>query len=139
MYPYEDIAKYLNLLKEGRGKYNCSVEWDYIHETFTAQQHQDETGIHIADLTASALHKALELKQHSMTDDRFERNLFPILYRKPISQARALLRNQAFPAQRNEVSSGEGKVRIYEAYSITVVRPPRSTLAGALHRADSAH
>lgn len=82
LYPYEDIAKYLNLLRDGRGKYNCSIEWDYIHETFTAQKHKDETGIHIADLTASSLHKALEQKQHDMTDDRFERNLMPILYRK---------------------------------------------------------
>ena len=28
MYPYEDLAEYLNKLKNGRERHNCSVDWD---------------------------------------------------------------------------------------------------------------
>ena len=82
MYPYEELASYLNKLKDGRGRFNCSAEWQFIHEEFTSDKHADETGLHLADLVASSLHMAVEPKQHDMIDDRFERNLIPVIYRK---------------------------------------------------------
>lgn len=81
-YPYDDLCDYLNRLKGGRERYNCSIEWAFIHPTILHTKHKNETAIHLADIAASAFHKALEPKQHGMTDDRFSRNLFPCLYRR---------------------------------------------------------
>jgi hypothetical protein len=81
-YPYEELCDYLNRLKGGRERYNCSIEWDYIHPTILHTKHKNEAAIHLADIAASAFHKAIEPKLHGMTDDRYARNLFPGLYRR---------------------------------------------------------
>lgn len=82
MYPYEDLCAYLDKLKNGQGKYNCSAEWDYIDEEIEVIPHENEQPIHLADIVASSFHRAIETKKHGMTDDRFARNLFPSLYRR---------------------------------------------------------
>lgn len=82
VYPYPDLCEYLNRLESGQERYNCSIEWKYIHPHVLATPHEDERPIHLADIAASAFHKAIEPKKHGMTDDRFLRNLFPILYRR---------------------------------------------------------
>ncbi|MBG0800838.1 DUF3800 domain-containing protein [Methylocystis sp. H4A] len=81
MYPYDELASYLTKLQKGQARYNCSVNWDFVHEEFTSQRHQNETGIHLADIIASSLHMAIEPKQHGITDDRFQRNLLPMIFR----------------------------------------------------------
>lgn len=79
-YPYEDLCKYLNRLQKPNTKYNCSIEWNYLHPTIESEKHKNETPIHFADLAASAFHRAIEPKQHGMTDDRYLRNLLPAVY-----------------------------------------------------------
>ena len=44
--------------------------------------HVNESPIHLADTIASALHRAIEPKQHGMVDDRFQRNLLKLHYRR---------------------------------------------------------
>lgn len=82
MYSYDDLCEYLDRIKAGRDRYNCSAEWQYVDETIRVIPHANEQPIHLADVVASALHKAIEPKKHGMTDDRFQRNLAPAVYRK---------------------------------------------------------
>ncbi len=82
MYPYEDLCAYFSKLKSGRSQYNTSAEWQYIDTEVGYLPHQNEHAIHIADIVASAMHRAIEPKKHGMTDDRFQRNLAPLVYRR---------------------------------------------------------
>lgn len=82
MYPYDSLIEYLGKLRNGRMRYNSSIEWDYIDPEIGYMPHRDEHPIHLADIAASALHKAIEPKRHGMTDDRFQRNLGQAIYRK---------------------------------------------------------
>jgi hypothetical protein len=82
MHSYEDVSAYLRRLRQGHGRYNCSAEWCFIDPKVHLLPHADETETHLADITASALHRALEPKQADITDDRFERNLARTLYRR---------------------------------------------------------
>jgi hypothetical protein len=81
-YPYKDLCDYLNKLRGGREKYNCSIEWPFLHPHVRDRKHANEQGIHLADIAASAFHRALEPKLLGMTDDRFTRNLARCLYRR---------------------------------------------------------
>jgi hypothetical protein len=79
---YGELCEYLNRLQTGKLRYNCSIEWDYLHDVVTCEPHANEQPIHLADIAASALHKAIEPKAHGMTDDRYQKNLHPALYRR---------------------------------------------------------
>jgi len=81
MYPYGDLVEYLEKLRKGKG-YNTSIEWKYIEQDFDCTPHVNEAPVHLADIAASAIARAIEPKAHGMTDDRFQRNLSPALYRK---------------------------------------------------------
>lgn len=80
MYPYSDMLSYMKRLRGGG--HNCSVEWDFVDPSLAVTPHVDETPIHLADFAASALAMACEPKQHEMTDDRFQRNLSPVIYKR---------------------------------------------------------
>lgn len=82
MYPYQDMAEYFSRLRRGRRKFNNSAEWAHIANELDITQHRNEEPIHLADIAASALHCAIEPKTHGMTDDRFQRNLHPVIYKK---------------------------------------------------------
>lgn len=82
LYPYEELCNYLNRLRNGQERYNCSIEWDYLDSSIGYQPHQNEQAIHLADTAASAFHRAIEPKMHGMVDDRFAQNLFPAVYRR---------------------------------------------------------
>lgn len=82
VYPYSELCDYLNKIQKGQERYNCSAVWDYINEDAIYSRHKNETPIHLADTVASAFHHALEPKQHGMTDERFQANLLPALYRR---------------------------------------------------------
>jgi len=83
MYPYEDLEFYLRSLKSNH-THNCRIEWKFLHISSPLERtpHVNETSIHLADIAASAFHKAIEPKEHGMLDDRFQMNLSPALYRK---------------------------------------------------------
>lgn len=107
MYPYEDIQVYFSKLRNGKRIYNNSAAWEHIEEYILSTPHQNEMAIHLADIAASALHMAIEPKTHGMTDDRFQRNLHPTIYRKnnkfyglkvyPMAQLVPLIEQGLFP------------------------------------------
>lgn len=86
MYGYDDLKIYLEKIRRGRDRYNCSVEWDHIDDDIQVLPHINEHHIHLADIVASSIHKAIEPKRHGMTDDRFQRNLAPVVYRRKGTQ-----------------------------------------------------
>jgi hypothetical protein len=77
---YEDLYEYLNKLRNGGDRFNCSIEWDYLHPDIEYESHKNEQLIHFGDIVASAFHRAIDPKRHGMTDDRFARNLIPTIY-----------------------------------------------------------
>lgn len=81
MYSYEDMASYLRYLRIGQGRFNTRAEWDLLDDSIHVAPHVNEGEHHLADLAASAFARAVEPKEHGMTDDRFIRNLSPRLYR----------------------------------------------------------
>jgi len=81
LYSYDDLCGYLNELQHGQSRYNCSVEWPFIHPHVRSRKHEDEQGLHLADIAASALFKAIEPLRYGMTDDRFQRNLVKAIAR----------------------------------------------------------
>lgn len=96
MYPYEEMATYMEKLR--KGGHNCSAEWAFINPDLEVAPHVDEHPIHLADYAASALHMACEPKQHQMTDDRFQRNLHPILYKRRVRGENRMYGLKFFPA-----------------------------------------
>lgn len=96
MYPYEKMASYMEKLR--KGGHNCSAEWAFIDPDLEVMPHADEHPIHLADYAASALHMACELKQHHMTDDRFQRNLHPVLYKRQAHGKNKVYGLKFFPA-----------------------------------------
>lgn len=114
MYSYEDMAEYLRKLK-GNPTHNCRILWEYldIPERLDAIRHQNETPIHIADIAASAFHRAIEPKDHGMVDERFEINLAPVLYRKN----RTLYGVKLFPTQEIESLKNEGRFNFLKIIS----------------------
>jgi hypothetical protein len=80
MYPYPELSAYLLKLKSNK-THNCRINWSYLCEHIESEPHTNEKPIHLADTIASALHKAIEPKEHGMVDDRSERNLLSLLYR----------------------------------------------------------
>lgn len=76
---YESIQSYLNLLRRGRGKYNCRIDWRYVSETdFDVHPHSAESELHIADVASGAMFSALDCSKktlHKIRDDRFIRNM----------------------------------------------------------------
>ena len=81
-YSYAELCDYLNKLQRGKERYNCSIEWDYLHTEVGYERHRNEQPIHFGDIVASAFHRAIEPKIHDMTDDRFARNLIPTVYNR---------------------------------------------------------
>lgn len=80
MYPMENLEMYFEKLKQGKGRYNTRANWEHIG-TFSQMPHNDETETHLADIAASAFHRAIEPKEYGMTDERFFNNLFRLVYR----------------------------------------------------------
>jgi hypothetical protein len=76
--PYEAIKDYLAKLRQGRGIYNCRIDWRFIsHEDVEIVPHAPETPLHLADIAAGALFQAIDptKRDHAITDDRFIRNM----------------------------------------------------------------
>lgn len=80
MYPLDNCRDYISKLQRGAGRYNTRANWEHLGE-FSGEQHQDEGSMHLADIAASSFHKAIEPKQHGMTDERFFCHLLQRLYR----------------------------------------------------------
>lgn len=107
MYSYDDFLTYLNKLRSEKN-HNCRIEWEYLHisDQIEAIPHADETAIHIADIAASAFHRAIEPKDHGMVDERFEINLAPALYRRHGK----LYGIKLFPTQQIEEMKASGRL-----------------------------
>jgi hypothetical protein len=104
-FPYPSIYNYIQKLKYGHDKYNCSAHWNYIYTNFRTQKHQNETAIHLADIAASALYRACEPRYpYGMTDDRFQRNLLGSLARRD----RTVYGFKLFPSPARQVLEASG-------------------------------
>lgn len=107
MYSYDDMASYLRYLRSGDGRFNTRAEWECLDESIHVAPHVDEAEHHLADLAASAFARAVEPKEHGMTDDRFIRNLSPRLYR----QNGKIHGIKLFPAQAIEQLKSSGQLQ----------------------------
>ena len=81
MYPYDDLKNYFKKLRDGRLRYNTRADWQYLAEEIGWTPHENEKPVHLADITASAIFRAVEPRDDIVTDDRFQRNLHPLIYR----------------------------------------------------------
>jgi hypothetical protein len=41
-YPYEDLCAYLNKLRRGGDRFNCAIEWEYLHPDIGCERHRNE-------------------------------------------------------------------------------------------------
>ena len=80
MYSVTELHSYIAKLQRGKGRYNTRANWEHLGD-FTSESHVDEGRMHLADLVASSFHRAIEPKQHGMTDERYFRHLLARLYR----------------------------------------------------------
>lgn len=108
---YDDLDDYLRLLRHGRGRFNCSIEWDWLEPEFEVIKHQNETPIHLADITASAFGRAIEPKEHGMTDPRFFQNLGPSVFKRGSS----LVGVKVFPKASSDRLDSAGELNFLKA------------------------
>ena len=78
---YEDLRKYLRLLKDKPGT-DARIDWNAIRPPqVRAVNHDQLAGLQIADAVASSLFFAVNLTQYSEVEDRYFRMLRPTIYR----------------------------------------------------------
>ena len=96
--------------KRGLGRYNTRVNWENVGN-LTQSPHQDETGTHLADIAASAFHRAIEPKEHGMTDERFFNNIFRRVYRGHKNKPHGL---KIWPNEAIEPAKRDGRLLFLE-------------------------
>ena len=78
---YEDLRKYLRLLKDKPGT-DARIDWNAIRpQQVPAVNHDQLAGLQMADAVASSLFFAVNLTQYSEVEDRYFRMLRPTIYR----------------------------------------------------------
>ena len=78
---YEDLRKYLRLLKDKPGT-DARIDWNAIRpQLVPAVNHDQLAGLQMADAVASSLFFAVNLTQYSEVEDRYFRMLRPTIYR----------------------------------------------------------
>ena len=78
---YEDLRKYLRLLKDKPGT-DARIDWNAIRpQQVRAVNHDQLAGLQMADAVASSLFFAVNLTQYSEVEDRYFRMLRPTIYR----------------------------------------------------------
>ncbi|MBK76926.1 MAG: hypothetical protein CME85_15775 [Henriciella sp.] len=112
MYPFETTLQYIERLRRGIGRYNTRANWEHIGE-FSHRPHENEQDTHIADITASAFHMAIEPKEHQMTDERFLMNLGSRLYRGNNNRPHGL---KLWPDEAVRPAIEQGRLRFVGAF-----------------------
>ena len=79
---YEDLRKYLRLLKAQSNPMEVRIDWSVIEpETVRAVNHDQLAGLQAADAVASSFYYAANLNRYGETEDRYAQLLEPTVYR----------------------------------------------------------